>query len=35
VPVICSRYGLADLSTTMLLVDLFDAIERQGSKQVH
>lgn len=35
VPAICSRYGLADLSTTMLLVDLFDAIEHQGSKQVH
>ena len=35
VPAICSRYGLADLSTTMLLVDLFDAIERQGLKQVH
>ncbi|MDP2007189.1 MAG: hypothetical protein Q8K45_16045 [Rubrivivax sp.] len=35
VPAICSRYGLADLSTTMLLVDLFDAIERQGLRQVH
>ncbi len=35
VPAICSRYGLADISTTILLVDLFDAIERQGLKQVH
>ena len=35
VPAICSRYGVADLSTTMLLVDLFDAIERQGLRQVH
>ena len=35
VPVICSRYGLADISPTILLVDLFDAIERQGPKQVH
>jgi len=30
VPVICSRYGLADISTTILLVDLFEQIERQG-----
>ena len=35
VPVICSRYGLADISPTILFVDLFDAIERQGLKQVH
>jgi hypothetical protein len=35
VSVICSWYGLADISTTILLVDLFDAIERQGPKQVH
>jgi len=35
VPVICSRYGLANISTTILLVDLFDAIERQGLEQVH
>jgi hypothetical protein len=35
VPVICSRYGLADISTTTLLVDLFEQIERQGPRQVH
>jgi hypothetical protein len=35
VSVICSRYRLADISTTMLLVDLFDAIERRGRQQVH
>lgn len=35
VPAICSQYGLADLSTTMRLVDLFEQIERQGPKQVH
>lgn len=35
VPAICSRYGVADLATTTLLVDRFDAIEHQGSKQVH
>jgi len=35
VPIICSRYGLADISTTILFVDLFDTIERQGLKQVH
>ena len=35
VPVIGSRYGLADISTTILLVDLFEQIERQGLRQVH
>ena len=35
VPAICSRYGLANLSTTMLLVDLLEQIERQGRQQVH
>lgn len=35
VPVICSRYGLAGVSTTILLVDLFELIERQGLKQIH
>jgi hypothetical protein len=35
VPAICSRYGLADLSTTMLLVDLFEQIERQGLEKIH
>ena len=30
VPVICSRYGLTEISTTILLVDLFEQIERQG-----
>ena len=30
VPVICSRFGLADISTTILLVDLFELIERQA-----
>ena len=35
VPVICSRYGLADISTTILLVDLFTQIERQRLKKVH
>ena len=35
VPVICSRYGVADISTSILLVDLFELIERQGAKQIH
>lgn len=35
VPVICSRYGLADISPTILFVDLFEQVERQGLKQVH
>ena len=35
VPVICSRYGLTEISTTILLVDLFEQIERQGLRQVH
>ena len=35
VPAICSRYGLADMSTTILLVDLFEQIERRRLKRVH
>ena len=35
VPAICSRFGLADISTTILLVDLFEQIERQGLRRVH
>ena len=35
VPVICSRYGLTEISTTILLVDLFEHIERQGLKPIH
>ena len=35
VPAICSRYGLTEISTTILLVDLFEHIERQGLRQVH
>ena len=35
VPVICSRYSLTEISTTILLVDLFEQIERRGLKQVH
>jgi hypothetical protein len=35
VPVICSRYGLADISMTILVVDLFDAIERQRLIRFH
>ena len=35
VPAICSRYGLEELSTTMLLVDLFEQIERQGQEKIH
>jgi len=32
--VICSRYGLADLSTMIRPVDLFEQIERRGLRQV-
>jgi hypothetical protein len=35
VPAICSRYGLAGISTTILLVDLFEQIERQGLEKIH
>ncbi len=35
VSVICSRYRLADISTTILLVDLFEQIERQGLEKIH
>jgi hypothetical protein len=35
VPVTCSRYGLADISPTILFADLFEQIERQGLKQTH
>ena len=35
VPVICSRYGLTKVSTTILLVDLFTQIERQRLKKIH
>jgi hypothetical protein len=35
VPAICSRYGFADISPTIPLVDLFEQIERQGMKQIH
>ena len=35
VSVVCSRYRLADISTTILLVDLFEQIERQGLEKIH
>ena len=35
VPVICSRYGLTEISTTILLVDLLAQIERQRLKKIH
>jgi hypothetical protein len=35
VSVICSRYRLVDISTTILLVDLFEQIERQGPEKIH
>lgn len=35
VPAICSRYGLKDISTTILFVDLLAQIERQRLKQIH
>ena len=35
VPAICSRYGLTETSTTILLVGLFEQNERQGQKHVH
>jgi hypothetical protein len=35
VPAICSRYGLVDVLPTILLVDLFEQIERQRLSRVH
>ena len=35
VPVICSRYGLTEVSTAILHVDLFTQIERQRLKKIH
>ena len=35
VPVVCRRYGLVNVSPAMLLVDLFEQIERQRLKQIH
>lgn len=35
VPVICRRYGLADFSPTILLVDLFAQIEQRRLTSVH
>ena len=35
VPVNCCRYGLVNVPPTILLVDLFEQIERQRLNQIH
>jgi hypothetical protein len=35
VPDICRRYGLVDVSPTILLVDLFEQIERRRLSRIH
>ena len=35
VPSVCSRYGLVEVSPTVLLVDLFQQIEQQRTSRFH